>query len=349
MRTLRCRTTALVAALAAAAVALSAGCGSKSPTGPSAAGGNVLFYSQAKSVAPVFIPGARTGALRAAGPLEVSPGWENGNPVYMLYDLLRNFEHPADEGRIDSHNLYKVLFDAGLMYASGATSPQNRSFAATSVASTFDFGTAPGAYTSGGAKQETGSNNVVYSKSWAYRVDGTRTSALLTWIYDISPTHQERGVTEATFDETTGEIELNMANFVWYSDTEWFSIRTWVTGNTFTHAFTLKGLNRGRSAYGESHASFAGGGVSRGAGEYFLFDVHVVNNGTDEGVFHYKVPADAGEDSLRTLAATGIPGGFDEGNDPRNYRARVPVTRFAAADGAESMARFANGNMLLLP
>lgn len=333
------RVCAVVAVVSALAVA---GCGAKSPTGPQGSGGGAVpFYTSARRVSPVFVASAAAPSARAM-PLR-SQAWDPGNPVRTFFDLLRNFEHPADEGRVDSHNLYKVLFDAGNMFAGFRTDTGSTALPSPLIASTFDFGTGASAHPYGGVRDMVGGNGVHYHHSWAFRVEGTVTHALLTWNYDESVAHQEHGAIEASLDEATGDIELHMANFVWYSDTSWFSIRTWVAGNTNTHAFALKGLNRNQHPFGGSCTSFAGAGVSQGADEYFLFKLR-------EGagaLAWYKIPAAANEDSLLAMPQAGF-ASIEPGQDPRGYLALVPAALFLESDGADSFADFANGNTLVL-
>jgi hypothetical protein len=267
-----------------------------------ACGGGATFQGQARTSAPAFA--ARTSTTQ---PLELGrsrAALDPGSPLNAVFQLLRDYEFPRDEGRVDMSNVYKVLHTADDTLALGraACAP----IPAQEVAAPFPLGAA-GTYTCAGDDQR----QAGYRSGFALREVGTATEALLTfrWAPDAAQ-QQARGELQGRLDGATGEVELTMVNLVEYppgstmggASGDGFALRTSLVGNGTTHHFTLRALTAStRDAQGGT--SLVGKGVSRGAGEVFLFRVW---QGAPGGPGRYFcLPGDVGEAGLDALDPLG--------------------------------------------
>ncbi len=245
-----------------------------------------FFYLAAKEVAPAFNGAASKKMTRALSP---------GSLIYAVFDLLRDYQYPADEGVIDMHNIYKVLYEAGQIYQTAETGCS--SITEASVASPFDLGITDTYNCAGNG----GTMSDSYANGFAIKDASPLKYALLTyrWAPD-SPNHEEHGILQGSFNDNTGDLSLKMIHNVYYAASDGFVVRSDIEGNATTHAFTLKSITAGTGS-STSFTSIVGKGISRGSGNYFLLKV---NSDTLTGRY-FCIPAGATETDLELMTATG--------------------------------------------
>lgn len=287
-------------------------CSSNStPTGGGTNAEN-FFFDAARNTAPAITP---TSAASSGSTLRrsLALGWEWGNPVYEMFNALRDYDNDRDEGSIGLDNVYKTLFQAGQFYANdraaclgtgggadGGTTDGGTDgvMAPKVVASPFDFGNS--------VTYDCAMNDQSSQHGHASREVGSAKHGLMSWRVDHASTGgAELGVIQGSLDETTQEIQIDEATYVDYPLTTSnptgmdFALRFHIEGNAATHAFTLK-LMKWNSGDGY-WISLAGKGVSRGAGNHFLFKMRDQSNAT---ALYFCFPADLTEAQMKEIQGT---------------------------------------------
>lgn len=271
---------------------LLAGCG----------GAGTQFFEKARAAAPAFAPSSgqalQAGVSRA--PLIARA------EVNAMFQLLREYQYPRDEGKVDLTNLYKELttFDQTGAYASGHCGSMKEG----AVLAPFDIG--PGPTYSCLGDDVTGPG---YRNSFALKTTGSTTSALLAFRWSPDATQQNSlGQIRGSFDTVTNDVDFILVNLVEYpagstmggAQGNGFTVRTDLTGNAATHHFTLRALVGGID--GTQWTSLIGSGVSRGAGEHFLFKTSTSGSSTAR---YYCLDSSIDEAGLEALeeGATSVP------------------------------------------
>ncbi|HPF70382.1 MAG TPA: hypothetical protein PLQ13_06915 [Candidatus Krumholzibacteria bacterium] len=266
-----------------------AGCGgdgSSTPTTPPPPDGTNTLFDAVKLTVPAFTAttsAAKTGAI--------------ADPAMMAaFQLLRNYTYPDDEGRVDMSNIYKVMWETGGHLEEAPYRCSGVPAAADAAITCFAFNDLLGhAYTFGMSEESGG-----YGVSIAYATSGNEKRMLCS--YKWAPEAAEQiciGVIQAAYDAVSGDISIRFAQAVQYppgsmmggAEGNGFALRAEIDGNSATHAFELKMANNTTSLVGQ--------GVSRGAGNHFLFRC---------GDAYYSVPAEATEDDLAALTPTDLAG-----------------------------------------
>ncbi len=245
-----------------------------------------FFYLATKEVAPAFNGAASKKMTRAL---------TSGTLIYAVFELLRDYEYPADEGVIDMHNIYKVLYTAGQIYetAESGCSPITEA----SVASPFDLGITD-AYNCAG---NSGTMSDTYANGFAIKDADPVKYALLTYRWAPgTPDHEEHGILQGSYNEAAGDLSLKMIHNVFYAASDGFVVRSDIEGNATTHAFTLKSISAGTGT-STNYTSIVGKGISQGSGNYFLLKV---NSDAVTGKY-FCIPADATETELEGMTAAG--------------------------------------------
>lgn len=245
-----------------------------------------FFYLATKEVAPAFNAAVSKRMTRALTP---------GSLVYAVFELLRDYEYPADEGVIDMHNIYKVLYTAGQIYetAESGCSPITEA----SLASPFDLGITD-TYNCAG---NSGTMSDTYANGFAIKGADPVKYALLTYRWaPESPDHEEHGILQGSYNENTGDLSLKMIHNVYYAASDGFVVRSDIEGNATTHAFSIKSISAGTGS-STSFTSIVGKGISQGSGNYFLL---MVNTDAVTGKY-FCIPADATETELEGMTASG--------------------------------------------
>ena len=223
----------------------------------------------------------------------------------LAFQLLRDYSFPADEGKIDMTNIYKVLFEAGGYLDDAPSLCSAITPTADSAISSYTFIDFFGHYYDcGGTRAESNDGNVVndakaYGRSVAYKATGSEKYMLATYKWAPDPAQQIAiGAIQTRFNSATNDVQLTFAQTVRYPPDSTmggvsgggFVTRTTISGNSATHAFELKIALGNGSGTG---TSIVGKGVSQGANQYFL-----MRNGAD----YYCLPAGATETELRSIA-----------------------------------------------
>lgn len=298
--------------------------------------GQKAFYSDAMDTTPVIEATTSAASISAMGvSMKVTSGWTSGNPAYEVFRLLQEYEYPRDEGIIDVSNIYKALWEAGVQYDNALDIVQELPVP-TVISPPFDFGNDPVTYTHA-------------SDHAALALDGDTIKALLTWIWDESPT-MSYGVIEGSFNDTTGDIGLDMVYLVDYEGDSDYCLRTFIAGNKISHSFTLRTVKCG-TAEGAYAISMIGAGISQSdnVGDYFL--LKAIDNGNladfPEGRW-FRALASANEDDLMAEPDTGS--GLADIADPNNYAETINGLTFFALDGSDnatSVDDFLNSSLIL--
>lgn len=283
--------------------------------------GKKAFYSAAMNVAPVI---EATTLSEAA----LTTAFESGNPIYEVFNAFREYLDSRDSGVIDSSNIYKLLFDAAIVYDMAITEVTALA-TPTAIPSPFDFGNTPPTYTDA-------------SDNYAMLRNGDTIHALLTWTWDESPT-MSYGIIEGNFNDTTGNVTLDMVYLVDYplSDEPDYCLRTHISGNEDTHQFTMKAAkyNIGTDSYA---VSMIGTGISQSNNVDDHFLLKIIDNDNLAGYSggrYYKFSAGADETELRAHPIDGYASG--EFTDPNNYASIIteiandPSDGFFALDGSD--------------
>jgi hypothetical protein len=279
----------------------------------------VSFFEAAREAAPEIEATESDGTRRIGASRELSPGetpeWRNDveNPLYSVFNLLREFDPDVHEGVLDRSNLYKVLYDVSNLIPESPNAfetPQQ-------VSSPFDFGNAPRTYSYGEDQELTGESTYESVSDYAVEFDGETTICLATYVWREGDKY-ERGAFEATKNAATGDIDIRFIHVLTYADGNTGSNLMYITGNENEHTFTLRYLDAGRSAQGETGAKVAivGHGVSQSESgdDYFL--LKVLGEPLTEPRY-YKFPAGATETKLKEYAWGGYAAA--DIDDPKDY------------------------------
>jgi hypothetical protein len=259
------------------------GCGSDStPSTPSDNTTNQLFTA-VKQAVPAFQPSAKSAKATI-----------NDQAMMVAYQLLRDYTYPDDEGVVDMSNIYKVLWEAGRYLDEAPTRCATVAESVDSAVSPFAFDDFLGHSYVLGASTEVGG----YGSSIAYGQVGDDRRMLVSFKWAPDAAQQVAiGVIQAQHNAVTGDVSVRFAQAVRYPpgstmggvDGSGFAIRAQIDGNSTTHAFDLKMAINGTTLVGK--------GISRGAGNYFLFR---------SGDAYYCLPAEATEADLAAIVPTDL-------------------------------------------
>ncbi len=280
----------------AAACMLHFACGKsdKGDTSQQSRGTNELFLA-VKDTTPTFTATVSAAQQMRAGvysmPTLTDPA------MNLAFQLLRSYSYPADEGKVDMTNIYKVLNEAGGYLDDAPSLCSTITSTIDSAISSYAFSDFLGhTYNCGGTRAETGG----YGTSVAYRASGTDRFMLSSYKWAPDAAQQIAiGVIQTRFNSATKDVELTFAQTVNYpagssmggATGTGFATRTFIKGNSGTHAFELKIAMVNQ--WGGT--SIVGKGISKGAGNYFL-----MKNGTN----YYCLPAGATETDLISIVTT---------------------------------------------
>lgn len=303
----------LVVVFCAVAIMGSIGCsggsGSKD-SGSSSQGPNTLFLA-VKSTTPTF---TATTSLAPAFAASRSTMPSISDPAMMLaFQMLRDYNYPADEGKVDMTNIYKVMWEAGgkLDGAERMVSPIAE--ATDSSLSPYLFSDFLGhTYTGGGTQAET----LGYGGSIAYKKVGMDKYMLASYKWAPDATQQITiGTIQTLFNDTTKDVSLIFAQTVRYPVGSsvggaggGFSTRMRIEGNSGTHSFEIK---LSMVTANGNMPSLVGKGISQGSGNFFL-----MRSGSD----YYCIPAGATETTIGTITPTAL---SDVSSDCAAYTAWV--------------------------
>lgn len=302
------------------------GDGSITPSSSSGAFGTVLSTSVSGTAPNLTATTSQNLIGKMADP------WNPGSGNYEIFNLLRKYTYPNDEGHLDMTNLYKALWElenkantaeemCGSSNELSSTGVQIASpFAAFDQEAdnytydcAFNDGTLVDNYAMGVAMRHDSTNNIYYLNygwQWAGNANGGSIGTAL-----------------AKFDDTNKDLTFEMINCVDCGDPgagSRFTVRTKVTGNPETHNFVINTV----SGTPTNWKAIAGAGVSQGAGGFMLLK-YLQRGGT---ATYYCIASDATEDDLQ--AATGI------------LLAAVGGTSCAALEGTvEGVNMFSDGDI----
>jgi len=276
-------TSRLLAALVAVLVLTA--CGKSSTT-------SNFLYEAAKQTTPVIRPSGTTGSVTAPAARADAP-WTFGNPAYEVFTMLRDYDPATDTGRaVGLDNLYKSLWQTGSFY------DEYRSRCApitpAVIPSPFDLGNA--------VTYDCAVNDRTAKHGHASREPAGQRLGLNTWQVDHADGEREMGVQEMAYGTDTGDLVVDEAIWVRITASNGFSLRYHVEGNDQTHQFSVKLLKYTAGGY---WVSVVGAGVSKGAGNHFLFKASDLS-GLAGGYFCY--PAELTELQMQSIGWTAAAG-----------------------------------------
>ena len=314
-------TTRLLAALVAA-VALQA-CG-KSPQQSN------FLYESARQTTPVIRPGAAAAAVAPPAARADAP-WTWGNPAFEIFTMLRDYDPAADTSRsVGLDNLYKSLWQTGSFYdefrARCAPIPP------VVITSPFDLGNA--------VAYDCAVNDRAAGHGHASREPAGQRLGLNTWEVAFSGGEREMGVQELRHGTATGDLVVDEALWVHIPTGGDFSMRYHVEGNDQTHQFSVKLLKYTAGGY---WVSVVGAGVSKGAGNHFLFKASDLA-GLTGGYFCY--PADLTEAQMQAIGWT-VAGGVEAACAALQPTVDALTPLVAPGDVPTSAASFAGSSIYL--
>lgn len=314
------------------------------------AGNDRFLLDAARQVLPAVAP------LNTTGQPLTADQWRAGNVYYELFTALRDFDPAKDEGKVGVDNVFASIYLAGLYYAGNYD--KLAPITPHPVASPFPFKSLDATLT-----------EVPYSDTYErgknlLTTGGTETTEINMAAREVNKekhwllSFKNQGgwnVIQGSQDESTGDLELNLTSAALEGTSTGYIQRNYVRGNTRSHAFVLKMIKYNAITNGYKLA-LVGKGVSRGAGNYFLFRLkdNNLNNATmgpGEGGAYYCVAGDASETTL-SAASTNAGSATVDANCASlqtdvDRMWRDVWTIGAATDVPTSAASFANSSLQL--
>lgn len=289
-----------------------------------------IFYTSARNVAPTVTASANANvALKSQTIKTIDPG----SIMSSIYYMIQDYQYPRDEGVIDMHNIYKVLYTASQIYSNAGENCNV--ITEKEVASPFNLGITD-TYDCAGNE---GTMSDSYAYGYAIRTASDDTiHILLTFRW----AGNEHGALQGSYNQTTGDLDIGLVELVDHDQSR-FYIRSRIAGNEGTHAFTISMIT-GSIADTTDYVSIVGKGISKGTGNYFLF--RVKDNSINGNYF--CVPADPTESDLETLSNQDPSGATDVDSNCTDYKTDVDAMTFLTTDEVPlSLASFTNSSILI--
>jgi hypothetical protein len=316
------------------------GCG-KGDSAGSGIGSRIgsLLRDKTGATAPKFTPSLSTVALRTGLVAELAPpSWGPGNAVYDLFLLMREFQSPRDEGKIDMTNFYKVLFETSRYGDSYADQCASSPIAEKVIPAPYPAFAASYPYKCAGNDT---TSQPGYAHGWAFNDAGDVKSMLIGFMWGGNAGGGSLGVIQGRYDATAESLKVDMVSCTNCGvGTNSFTVRMFIEGNPANHTFSLRTVTwpwNGSSGY----RSINGQGVSQGDGQHFLFRIQ-----TDVATpVYYCFPASATEDQLKLVDPAGTEAPAAECAD---YGAGVEAMPFwTDADVPKAETDFTGSSILL--
>jgi hypothetical protein len=299
---------------------------------------DVQFYGSAITTTPVFKPKANSLLKSEADT------FSSGIPTFRVFNAFQEYIESRDQGKIDQSNIYKVLSDVDGFFqnALDSTTPHMGTFGDSAVTylveSPFNFGVSPRKYS-------------YVSDHFALNKCGDTIFALLTWTWHMTGGDQTTyGVTQANFNNATGDLEIDLVALVDYTAMDDYCYRMYLHGNKISHRFDFKYV--GANGVTTSGAvSMIGSGISKSANNNDYFLVKMIDDNqlkTYPNGRYYKFSVASNEDSLMAYATNGYE--KTDIDDPNGYLQIIDSLSFFALDGSNNaikLADFKNSSILL--
>ena len=239
-----------------------------------------------------------------------------GQPTWWIFQILRKYTPVVDDGKIDSHNMYKALQWTNDLWS--AASGNCTKITAKVVASPFNFGrsdTYDCVFTRGDMSSTTAQSAAITKGG-----NGQPYKFLLTYMDMRTPTSVKSYIViQGTFNDSTSAVDVDMVELVLYPPGSQmavqagksgtgtgFGLRMNLVGNAGTGQFTIKQVTNLATDTTGAYTSFVGTGISHRAGQYFLLKgTHAPEGGGGSANRYYCVPSLATEANLEALPATG--------------------------------------------
>lgn len=254
-----------------------------------------FFFEAAKNTLPVI----KSSAVKNINSKSASAEdpWGIDNPLFLIYSMLREFSPENDDGSVGIDNIYRILYMAGTFFDDvmkrGDIIPEQHI-------------TAPFSLGYNDARYNVAINNMDYNTGSAVRLDGNTNHALHCHLREDaggSMQASERGILQGYYNKATHDLKLDLLTFL-DSDLKDIGFRIRIEGNDSTHYFTIKYV---KYATNESYAYGVGHGVSKGAGNYFLFrfSAGIEDNLTINNAY-YCIEATDSVDDLKVMNMAGV-------------------------------------------
>ncbi len=285
-----------------------------------------FFLDAAKGTTPVIEASSQNNAV-ALKSTEETGDWTNGNPLYEMFSILRDYNNETDEGTVGTENIYKTLFQTGQFF--DATQESGDTIPDQVITSPFDFG-------NGDVNYNIAVNDDTDQNGFAIKKDGDINYALFGWHKEYT-NESEWGVLQGNYDKSTGDLSVDLVSFSNAQNP--YAMRIEIEGNDSTHQFTIRLMKHTEGGY---TISVVGHGISKGEGNYFLFKVRDWENNTPNITDkYYCFNATATEDTLKTMNYLGSETVISECAD---YQSTVDRLNFFTLDDLpQSAADFNKG------
>ncbi|MBF0363642.1 MAG: hypothetical protein HQK49_21665 [Oligoflexia bacterium] len=280
------------------------------------------YFTAAKAAGPVISPALISTDMFVKdifnNDIVTKATWSSGGILYEIYQLIRDYQYPRDEGVIDGSNMYKAMHTVNSTYSS---SSQCTTIADQSVSPPFNFGsdqidqTYNCSYSDTSVSTPTSGGSNTYYTSLVRKEVGNESFVNVGWSYVGSNTTQN--AMQGQFNTTTKQVKINLTYLVTYSSTNKYSVRIHVSGNTDTGLFTLRLSKCSISSGTTTCNSIAGYGYSKGS-NYYLFKV--LQGSSDPKYFCFA--SDTTETVMKSMSDSGsstVP------SNCTNYAANLPA------------------------
>jgi len=313
--------------VAACALAFVASCGSGDDRDPN------FLINAAKNVTPAISGSIVSSFREGASSARTMSEWNNGNAMYELFTVLRNFNPDTDQGVIGVDNMYMNLWLAGMYYSEHIESLDDLS--AKPISSPFSgFKTVDSALaesvfsdTYDQAKNALNTGGNTTEAHMAARETGAEKHMLITFKNGGCWT-----VLQGVYNGDSKDIELNSTTACIegsYTETNSYIQRNYIKGNENTHSFILKAVKYSGAGY---KLALVGKGISQGSGNYFLFKMKDSggSSGPGETGAYYCFPASADVTALQAMSTAGTE--IAEGSNCYGYKDSVDTLWGSAWD-----------------
>ncbi|MBF0314140.1 MAG: hypothetical protein HQK50_07640 [Oligoflexia bacterium] len=260
--------------------------------------------------------------------------WATGSGNYEAFNLLRQYTYPADEGRLDMSNMYKALYTIKTKLDDADSECASNQITEKSIASPFTGFSTSYNYT---CALTEGTLSDTYVKSIAMKYTAGIYNILYGWQWAGNASGGSMGVAQAQYDSVSNALVYEMVNCVncGGGTSSSFTVRTYISGNPATHAFTIKTISRSSTGF----KAMVGKGTAQSSSDYMLLKYT-----TDGTTFsYYCFQGSATETDFR--AATG------SATVPSNCSSLATdvdaLTFFSSSNAPFALSDFTNSTILL--
>ena len=259
------------------------------------------LYIAINSSSPRILGGNETLSLTESSE---DDSWQPGNPLYEVYNLIREYDDSIHNGVIDGSNMHKAMLEGSRSLEGGYSFCDE--IETQKVRSPFDFGVAEATQLyncAGNNLQDSGGNT--YRTSAA--VDNSQVDTMVAGTVAQTTVEPNHGTTMTVFqveqNKDTGDITVAQAYLVDYPGENDYAVRSLIKSNTESKRFTLK-MTKGPGGGPGSGLAISAHGDARGDG-YYLLKVSSSGHSIEANESLFCLEADATVEDLKAMAPEG--------------------------------------------